>query len=271
MLLQAGANLMARTRLGGYTPLALAAEDGHEAVAAALVSGGADVNAADTSGTTVLMLAAASGNVEHAARCSSSAAPIVTRANASMEQTALMFAAAAQPRRRDQGRCWRAARARRDQQSRESRGADRRGPPAPAGAPAGGRAAARGRGGAGRRRRHGSPVQLQRAGRHAGRSDAVALRASDRVTSRRSRALVDAGADVNQVSAGDKTSPLLMAIINGHFDLAQYLHRARRRRRRSPTPAASRRSTPRSTSSGARSRCIRSPGPTCSSSCPISI
>src|SRR5205807_8881494 len=33
--------------------------------------------------------------------------------------------------------------------------------------------------------------------------------------------LLAAGADVNQVSAGDKTSPLLMAIINGHFDLAK--------------------------------------------------
>jgi ankyrin repeat protein len=38
-------------------------------------------------------------------------------------------------------------------------------------------------------------------------------------------ALLDAGADVNQVSAGDHTSPLLMAIINGHFDLAVMLVR----------------------------------------------
>jgi ankyrin repeat protein len=36
-------------------------------------------------------------------------------------------------------------------------------------------------------------------------------------------ALVQAGADVNQVCAGDKTSPLLMATINGHFDVAKYL------------------------------------------------
>jgi ankyrin repeat protein len=34
-------------------------------------------------------------------------------------------------------------------------------------------------------------------------------------------ALLDAGADVNQVSSGDRTSPLLMALINGHFDLAK--------------------------------------------------
>ncbi len=37
------------------------------------------------------------------------------------------------------------------------------------------------------------------------------------------KALIDGGADINQPNAGDKTSPLLMAIINGHYDLATYL------------------------------------------------
>jgi ankyrin repeat protein len=37
------------------------------------------------------------------------------------------------------------------------------------------------------------------------------------------QSLLKAGADVNQVSAGDHTSPLLMATINGHFDLAKML------------------------------------------------
>ena len=36
-------------------------------------------------------------------------------------------------------------------------------------------------------------------------------------------ALLDGGADINQVSASDRTSPLLMATINGHFDLAMRL------------------------------------------------
>ena len=36
-------------------------------------------------------------------------------------------------------------------------------------------------------------------------------------------ALLDAGAKINQVSAGDHTSPLLMATINGQFDLAKKL------------------------------------------------
>ncbi|MGH9410578.1 MAG: ankyrin repeat domain-containing protein, partial [Vicinamibacterales bacterium] len=36
-------------------------------------------------------------------------------------------------------------------------------------------------------------------------------------------ALIEAGADINRVSGGDHTSPLLMAIINGDFDLASTL------------------------------------------------
>ena len=36
------------------------------------------------------------------------------------------------------------------------------------------------------------------------------------------RALLEAGADVNQVN-GDKLSPLVTAIMNGHLDLAKYL------------------------------------------------
>ncbi len=36
-------------------------------------------------------------------------------------------------------------------------------------------------------------------------------------------ALLDGGADVDQVSGGDATSPLLMAMVNGHFDLGMRL------------------------------------------------
>jgi ankyrin repeat protein len=40
------------------------------------------------------------------------------------------------------------------------------------------------------------------------------------------KALLESGAEINQVSAGDKTSPLLMAAINGHYDLALELVKA---------------------------------------------
>ena len=36
-------------------------------------------------------------------------------------------------------------------------------------------------------------------------------------------ALVDGGVDVNLPSPGDKATPLIIAIINGHFDIAAYL------------------------------------------------
>ena len=37
------------------------------------------------------------------------------------------------------------------------------------------------------------------------------------------RALLEGGADVNQVSLSEKTSPLVLATMNGHFDLANFL------------------------------------------------
>src|SRR5204862_7550774 len=37
------------------------------------------------------------------------------------------------------------------------------------------------------------------------------------------RALVDGGAPIDQPGAGDGTTPLLMAVINGEFDLATFL------------------------------------------------
>src|SRR5205823_496792 len=63
MLLRAGANLRAMIRLGGYTPLMMAARNGNAAIIEALLNAGADVNAVTSFGTTVLMLVAASGRV----------------------------------------------------------------------------------------------------------------------------------------------------------------------------------------------------------------
>jgi ankyrin repeat protein len=37
------------------------------------------------------------------------------------------------------------------------------------------------------------------------------------------KVLIEGGADINQVSAGVLASPLMIAIVNGHFDLATYL------------------------------------------------
>src|SRR5256885_7980724 len=63
-LLYAGANVRAKTRIGDYTPLVLAARAGNAAVLPALIAAGADVNSKTSNGTTPLMFAAASGSVE---------------------------------------------------------------------------------------------------------------------------------------------------------------------------------------------------------------
>src|SRR6266568_876068 len=63
-LLYAGANVRAKTRIGDYTPLVLAAKSGNAAVMPALIAAGADVNTKTSNGTTALMFAAASGNVD---------------------------------------------------------------------------------------------------------------------------------------------------------------------------------------------------------------
>ena len=62
MLIYAGANVRATTRLGAYTPLYLAAKGGHSAVVAALLAAGADAKATTSNGTTPLMIAAAAGD-----------------------------------------------------------------------------------------------------------------------------------------------------------------------------------------------------------------
>src|SRR5689334_3797641 len=61
MLLYAGANVRATTRLGGYTALHLASEAGATDVVKTLLAAGANPNAPTSTGATALMLAATSG------------------------------------------------------------------------------------------------------------------------------------------------------------------------------------------------------------------
>ncbi len=92
VLIYAGANLKATTRLGGYTPLLLAAKAGDAAMIETLLRGGADANQSTTNGTTALMFAAASGNVEAVKALVEKGADLAAKEKA-MGQTALMFAA----------------------------------------------------------------------------------------------------------------------------------------------------------------------------------
>ncbi|MFP5379596.1 MAG: ankyrin repeat domain-containing protein, partial [Vicinamibacteria bacterium] len=94
MLVYAGANPAAVTRIGDYTPLHLAARAGQATAVAALVKAGAAVNAkTTTSGVTALHLAAASGSAE-AVRLLIEKGADVNAGEAQWGQTPLIFAAA---------------------------------------------------------------------------------------------------------------------------------------------------------------------------------
>ena len=95
VLIYAGANISAVTRIGLYTPLHLAAKAASAAVAKVLIKGGADVNAkADPSGATPMHLAALSGSADMIHVLAGAKADVNAREN-EWEQTPLIFAASA--------------------------------------------------------------------------------------------------------------------------------------------------------------------------------
>jgi uncharacterized protein len=93
MLLYAGANLKAATRLGSYTPLDLASRLGNVEVTKVLLDSGADVGASTSTGLTPLMMAARSGSTETVRLLLDHQADVNAK-EPSHGQTALMFAAA---------------------------------------------------------------------------------------------------------------------------------------------------------------------------------
>ncbi|MEZ5290015.1 MAG: ankyrin repeat domain-containing protein [Vicinamibacterales bacterium] len=269
MLVYAGANVKATTRLGANTPLIVAARNGRPDVVKVLLEAGAEPDAATSTGTTPLMLAAASGSVD-AVKALLAAGAKVDATESSMEQTPLMFAAANS--RVDVMQALIAAGAsvkkmskvvnlaaltspeeqffrQQQQQQGGAAAAGGQAPARPAGAaaqtqaqarpagapaqaqarPAGAPAPAQGGGGGGRR---GNPF-AGKAGvdRNFRYNELVGwqggmtplLFAVRQGSMEGVDALLAAGADVNQVSGGDKSSPLVLAIVNGHFDLALHL------------------------------------------------
>lgn len=93
MLLYAGAYLEATTRIGGYTPLLVAARSGNEAVLLQFVEAGANVQARSSTGVTVLHFAAGAGLAAGVQALVDRGADVNAREFAS-GQTPLMFAAA---------------------------------------------------------------------------------------------------------------------------------------------------------------------------------
>ena len=229
VLLYASANLKATTRIGGYTPLLIASKNGDAAMIETLTAAGADANAATMNGTTPLMLAASAGKpaavqalIGHGAN--------VNAKEAVKGETALTFAAAFG--RADVIRVLTAHGA--DvtvttkavdladfaKEETERLAAER--------AQQGGQGRGNAPGG-----RSGAPQGPQIAGvnRQYNYTELVGFwggLAPMHLAARQGeiasvKALLDAGADVNQRGAGDPVTPMLIATMNGHFDLAKYL------------------------------------------------
>jgi ankyrin repeat protein len=225
MLLYAGANGRASTRLGGYLPVHLAAQAGSGAVIDQLIAAGANANTRTSTGATPLMLAASAGDADAVERLIRHGADI-NAAESVHQQTALMFAAAADRAAAvavllKQGANHALATkvidlealtaAPGEEALQQSQRRPGQAAPAAAAPPA-----ARDIAGVTRPFRYNELI-----GRQGGLTAllfAARQGATDTV-----RALLTGGADVNHFSPADRTTPLLMATINGHFDLAKLL------------------------------------------------
>ena len=260
LLIAAGANLDAATRLGAHTPLHVAAREGHGEIVAVLAEAGADVAAVTETGATALHFAAAAGDVL--------AVPTLLDHGAAVDamepewgQTPLMFAAALGRTQAvtalleagadatitarvmdlvERDIMDRASeRLRRTEVAAMRGGTDAQSYPVESGVagrtPQASAAPVMSREEQARqaaqealeaRRQTGEPIPLNYAdlvGKHGGLS-AIHLAAREGHTAT-VKALLDGGVDIDLPSAADRTTPMLMAAINGYFDLvAELLH-----------------------------------------------
>jgi ankyrin repeat protein len=253
ILITAGANVKATTRLGDMTPLLMAAQTGDARLLDILLTAGGDPNAATSLGVTPMMMAASGGSIEAIRSLARRGGDVNGKEN-TYGQTPLMFAAASDHA---------AAITALIELGAKTNIATKVRAPAGRGGGGGGRGAG-GRGGGGRGGRGGrgagrqaAPVPAASDGTADGTPAAAAeargaiaaappapaddngiseprpaTEASGGLTplhyaarqghQQAVRALLAGGADINEVT-GDKTTPLMLAIINGHFDLAMFL------------------------------------------------
>ena len=212
VLLGAGADPMARiVGAGSPTPLHFAAAAGSERAVEALVAAGADVNAAEQAwGQTPLIFAASKGRTEAVrALMEAGADPSVHTRVIDVAERAVSDRIERSERneRIQAGEKWgpEVAETVRREQRQESRQA---------------RAEAASRQESETRMiEEPEPLSYgELVGGHGGLT--ALLHAAREGHAETAFALVDAGADVNRTTVGDGTSPTLMAMINGHYDLA---------------------------------------------------
>ena len=229
MLTLAGANVGAITRINGMTPLFLAAQNGNPKLVDVLLKAGADAKAVLATGATPLMFAARAGNGEAVRLLIDRGADPNAREKGRGE-TALMFAAAnnrpdAIKALLDRGANPSIASTTVDIAAKNAAagGRGQRAATPPATATPASAAAAQGQ------RRGAAPAAAATMDEaRPPRIDTMGGLTALLFAARQGHipaamALVDSGANINEVSPGDKSSPLLIATINGHFDLAKAL------------------------------------------------
>jgi ankyrin repeat protein len=235
-LLYAGANVKATTRVGAYTPLLIASKIGNPTMVEALIAGGANPGTPTSNGTTPLMFAAQAGNaatvkalIEHGAdvdakeKVKGETALTFASAYGRADVIRLLTAHGADPKvttkvmdleafnKEEQERF---AQFQQQQAQAAGRGGRAGGPAEP---PRGGRGYnPNAKPGIDRQYNYtelvgywGGMAPIHFAARQ-GQLEAV-------------KALLDAGADIDQQAVGDKSTPMLVATINGHFDLAKFM------------------------------------------------
>jgi ankyrin repeat protein len=245
VLLYAGAATEVLTRVGAYTPLHLASSRGQAAAVARLLTAGSRVGPFTATGVQALHLAAQAGSAD-AVKALLDRGAEVNAPDKTHGRTPLIFATS-------QGRIEvmnvllargadarltttvidYQARSAADSQARQTR--DRAvsaatgrtvnsnftpDPPSPGATPPGQAVGGGGGGGGGRGGGGGPrpPSDIETIGRQGGFT-ALHYAARDGFASA-ATALLDAGIDVNVPTAGDRSTPMVVAIINGQYDLA---------------------------------------------------